>query len=142
MNTLDNLLLIIFVAFLLFYCYKKKKFIFSKLKKKETETAENAVSTPINNIVPMPTQNMGMFSQMYPYPCTIPTGTVPRTTYCKIIGVDNTVIDNDADLEHIINTELAKLTAAGFTIQNVNAFTFNITGTDTMHIAFCIVYGK
>ena len=140
MNTLDNLLLFIFIAVLLFYCYKKKKFIFSKLKKKET--AENTGNTPINNIVPMPIQNMGMFSQMYPYLHGMPTGSPTCATYCKIIGVDSTVIENDADLEHVINTELSKLSAMGFSIQNVNVFVSDTTDIDAVHISFCITYGK
>lgn len=143
MNALDNLLLIIFVAVLLFYCYKKKKLPFSKLRKGEdnTETVQHTAGS--NNTVPTPTQNMGVFSQMYPYPYGMPTGTPIHTAYCKVIGVDNNVIDSDADLEHIINTELTKLTAAGFTVQNVSAFEFNTAGgTDTTHIAFCITYGK
>lgn len=149
MNALDNLLLIIFAAVLIFYCWKKKKLPFSKLRKGEekSENTENTADMPAaagtNNIIPMPAQGMGAFSQIYPYLYAAPAGSAAHAAYCKIIGADNAVIDSDADLERIANTELTKLTAAGFTIQSINAFAYiKADGAGTAHTAFCIAYGR
>lgn len=143
MNTIDNLLLILFVAIFLFYCYKKRKFPFSKLRKgdkpKETETASNVASAP--NIYPFP--------QIYPqgiqYPVCTYSPAPPRSVYGKIIGVDKDVIYIDGDLEHVINTELSKLTVTGCTVQSVSALEceYGATdGTEKTRILFCITYAR
>lgn len=139
MNALDNLLLIIFVAVLLIYCYKKKKFPFSKLRKgdetKETEPAPNGTSAP--NIYPFPQ----MFSPGAQYPFAVYTPTPPRPTYCKLVGVDKEVIDSDMNIEHVINTELQKLVATCCTVQSVSAVSYN-TAENAERILFCITYSN
>lgn len=130
MNTLDNLILFILVAVLLYYCYKKKKFPFSKLKKGETAEPTNTASVP--NIYPIP---------HIQYPTGMYTPVTTRT-YCKLVGADNTVLDSDSDIEHVVNTELQKLISAGNLIQGVSVVSYTIYGTDTEHILFCITYSN
>lgn len=157
MNALDNLLLIIFVAVLLFYCYKKKKLPFSKLRKgaeqnENTGTAQNTAGS--NNIVPMPAQNIGAFSQMYPYLYGIPTGTPKHATYCKLIPftfyhvldkdtesaqVNAFISHNVTDLETSLNNEIKILVSKGYTVTDVNAVSF-IMNDSSAHLLYCIVY--
>ncbi len=143
MNTLDNLLLILFVAVFLFYCYRKKKFPFSKLRKgtepKEPEATPNGTFPP----------NAYPFAQMYPHGIQFPLYTYspapPSPAYCKLIGVDKDVIDSDMDYEHVINTELSKLNVTGCTVCSVSALSYsygNVDGAEKARILFCITYTK
>lgn len=143
MNTIDNLLLILFVAIFLFYCYKKRKFPFSKLRKgdkpKENETASNVASAP--NIYPFP----HMFGQGAQYPFVAYAPAPPRPVYCKILSVPTDAIGSDMDIEYIIDAELEKLTAINCTVQSVSALECKYSatdGTEKTRILFCITYAR
>lgn len=143
MNALDNLLLILSVAVFLFYCYKKKKFFFSKLKKenapKETESAPNGASVP--NVYPFP----HMHPQGIQYPAVAYAPTPPRAVYCEVIGVEKDVIASDTDCEYIINTELSKLTATGCYTQSVSVSECRCNtadGAEKERILFFVTYTK
>lgn len=140
-NTLDSLLLIFFTAVLLCYCYKKRILLFSKLcSEMEMEYEEQKTAQDIQ----VPEQTIPFHSQMYQQSMPIQLASGSSTsTFCKMIGVDNIVIDDDADLENIVNNELAKLNAAGYTIQNVCPVSFGLfNGTGATRILFCITYNK
>lgn len=119
MTTTDSIIIMLFIAVFLFYCYKKKKFPFSKLRKgdepKQTEPTPNTASAP--NIYPFPQ----MFGQGTQYPFVAYTPTPPRSAYCKVISVPTDAIGSDTDIEYIIDTELEKLTAMNCTVQSVGA---------------------
>lgn len=142
MSTSDTLLIMLFIAVFLFYCYKKKKFIFSKLRKtdgtKETETSQNGI--PFPNIYPFPPA----YQQAAGYPFAMYSPAPPNPSHCKLVSVDGDIIDSGADIEHVINAELSKLAASGFTVQSVSvvsatAYTTD-DGADKTYILFCITY--
>lgn len=117
MTTTDSMILILFIAVFLFYCYKKKKFPFSKLRKgdesKQNEPTPNTASAP--NIYPFPQ----MFGQGAQYPFVAYTPTPPRPSCCKALSVPTDAIGSDTDIEYIIDTELEKLAVMNCTVQSV-----------------------
>lgn len=119
MTTTDSIIIMLFMAVFLFYCYKKKKFPFSKLRKgdepKQTEPTQNTASAP--NIYPFPQ----IFGQGAQYPFVAYTPTPPRPSCCKALSVPTDAIGSDTDIEYIIDTELEKLTAMNCTVQSVGA---------------------
>lgn len=140
MNTLDNLLLFVVVAVFIIYCYKKKKLFFSRpCKEEKTENEEQKTAQGIQT----PAQIIPFCPQIYQQSIQTPVNSLNRSTFCKLISTDNSVIDDDADLENVVNNELVKLNASGYIIQNVNAVSFDLfDSTGRICILFCITYGR
>lgn len=139
----NNMILILFIALFLFYCYKKKKFPFSKFRKgnelKQTKPVQDTASAP--GIYPFP----WMFEQGTQCPFVSYPPVHPRPVYCKVIGVDTDVIGNDTDIEHVIDTELEKLTVMNCTVQSVCALQYAygvMDGTGKTRVLFCIIYTR
>lgn len=148
MNTLDNLILFILVAVLIFYCYKKKKFPFKrKTDEKETQDRpENTASAPINPFYPY----------MYPQGIQMPvnfTSAPVHASQCELVSfafnpvfdekalADETVSNDISTLESALNEKMRAITLRGCTITGINSLSYNL-GDPLIHVVYCIAYGR
>lgn len=152
MNTLDNLLLFIFIAVFLFYCYKKKKFFFSKLRKEpKTENEEQKTAQGIQmpaQIIPFNLQ--GMQAPVNYTPASI------HTSQCKFIPwafypvfdmntektqADAVVSSDVAALERVLNEEIRVIASQGYIITGIHSVSYDL-GDPSIHVLYCITYGR
>ena len=153
MNTLDNLLLLVFVAVFLFYCYKKKKLFFSRLRKEpktenEEQTTIQGIQAPAQ-IIPFNLQGIqAPFVNYSPAPV--------HTSFCRLIPftiyhvldkdtesaqVNAFILQNVTDFEASLNNEIKNIVSKGYTVTGVNAVSF-IMNDLSAHFLYCITYGR
>lgn len=150
MNTLDNLLLFVFIAVFVFYCYKKKKLFFSKFRREEkTENEEQKTAQGIQ----MPAQIIPFYPQGMQAPVNCAPAPV-RTSQCRFVPFSflpvfdmekaqaDEVITNDVTaLENALNKEIQSIVLQGCIITGIDAFEYDL-GDPSVHILFCITYGR